>query len=184
MGDWEKQYSMVVKNCALLAWPLEAVTLDDSASSDSRPEADNSSHRFYPGPFLSMLLEKVSNIPKQKYNLNLQLTILISKLALLPHPYLHEFLLNPLIPLTVGKKSLFICLQRVVKQLINEVPKIPNYKQALKDTRLRLFDDCCLQEMPVDEACTRYNICYKRVTSSNVDRIGTVKIFFKLFILL
>lgn len=141
MLDWEKQYSLVFADCALFAWPLEAVTVDDSASSDSRPEADHCSTRFYMGPFLTMLLEKVSNIPNQKHDINLQLTIVISKLALLPHPYLHEFLLNPLIPLTIGKRSLFICLQRVVKHLISEVQKTPNYKQLLKETRHRLFED-------------------------------------------
>ncbi|XP_014221656.1 protein FAM160B1-like isoform X2 [Trichogramma pretiosum] len=146
MVDWEKQYSIVVKDCSLLAWPLEAVSMDDSASVSSRhdtADSGSSSSRFYPGPFLTMLLDKVSNIVKQKYEINLQLTVLVSKLALLPHPYLHEFLLNPLIPLVPGKKSLFICLQRVVKQLMNEVPKIPNFKQALKETRLKFFEECC-----------------------------------------
>lgn len=141
MLDWEKQYSTVFADCALLAWPLEAVTVDDSASSDSRPEADHCSTRFYMGPFLTMLLEKVNNIPYQKHDINLQLTIVISKLALLPHPYLHEFLLNPLIPLTIGKRSLFICLQRVIKHLMSEVQKTPNYKQLLKETRHRLLED-------------------------------------------
>jgi hypothetical protein len=158
MGNWEEQYSTLVKNCALLAWPLEAVTLDDSASSDSRPEIDSCSNSFYPGPFLSMLLEKIVSIPKQKYEINLHLTILVSKLALLPHPYLHEFLLNPLIPLTPGKKSLFICLQRLVKQLVHEVPKIQNYKQGLKEMRLQIYNDCCAQELPV--TTTRYDSFY------------------------
>lgn len=142
MSDWEKQYTTVLRDCALFAWPLEAVTIDDSASSDSRPEADHCSARFYMGPFLSMLLDKVGNVLNQKYSINLQLTVVISKLALLPHPYLHEFLLNPLIPLAHGKRSLFIYLQKVVKQLVNEVQKIPNYKQALKDTRQKLLDGC------------------------------------------
>lgn len=160
-GDWEKQYSTVVKNCSLLAWPLEAVTVDDAASSHSRTDSDSSSNRFYPGPFLSMLLDKVSNIPKQKYDINFEITGLISKLALLPHPYLHEFLLNPLIPLAPGNKSLFICLQRVVKHFMHEVPKITDYKQALKETRLRLFDGCCMNEpseTPISENCIRYVI--------------------------
>lgn len=142
MADWEKQYSAILKDCALFAWPLEAVNVDDSASSDSRPEADHGSVRFHMGPFLSMMLDRVLNIPNQKYGVNLQLTILISKLCLLPHPYLHEFLLNPLVPLAAGKKSLFLCLQRVVKQLVNRVQKIPNYKQMLKDTRRRLMEEC------------------------------------------
>ncbi|XP_051164483.1 FHF complex subunit HOOK interacting protein 2A-like isoform X2 [Leptopilina boulardi] len=144
MLDWEKQYSIVFADCALFAWPLEAVTVDDSASSDSRPEADHGSTRFYMGPFLSMLLEKINNLANQKHDINLQLTIVISKLALLPHPYLHEFLLNPLIPLTAGNRSLFICLQRVVKHLMSEVQKTPNYKQLLKETRHRLLEDSCI----------------------------------------
>lgn len=142
MIDWEKQYTVVLRDCALFAWPLEAVSIDDSASSDSRPEADHLSARFHVGPFLTMLLNKLSNIPNQKYSVNLQLTVVISKLALLPHPYLHEFLLNPLIPLASGRKSLFSCLQKVIKQLVNEVQKIPNFKPALRQTRINLLNGC------------------------------------------
>ena len=141
MADWEKQYAKVRADCALLAWPLEAVNVDDSASYDSRPEADHCSTRFYMGPFLSMLFDKVTNIPSQRYEINLQLTVVISRLALLPHPYLHEFLLNPLLPLAPGSKSLFTCLQKVVKQLSIEATKDPNYKQILKDTRKKLLQD-------------------------------------------
>lgn len=140
MSDWEKQYSTVLTECALLSWPLEAVSIDDSASSDSRPEADHCAPRFYPGAFLTMLFDKVTNIPRQRYEVNLQLTVLVSRLALLPHPYVHEFLLNPLLPLTPGTKSLFGCLQQVVKHLANEVTKVGDYKQILKDTRRKLLD--------------------------------------------
>ncbi|XP_015585399.1 protein FAM160B1 isoform X2 [Cephus cinctus] len=156
MADWEKQYSTVLTDCALLAWPLEAVTIDDSASSDSRPEADHCSARFYMGPFLTMILDKVSNIPNQRYEINLQLTVVISRLALLPHPYLHEFLLNPLLPLAPGTKSLFACLQRVVKQLVSDVPKTQDYKHILRSTRQRLLENC--SQEPVKE-----NILYDSV---------------------
>ncbi|XP_012237746.1 protein FAM160B1 isoform X2 [Bombus impatiens] len=142
MADLERQYSTVLTDCSLMAWPLEAVTVDDSASSDSRPEADHCSIRFYMGPFMTMLFEKVANIPRQKYEVNLQLTVVISRLALLPHPYLHEFLLNPLLPVAPGTKNLFTCLQKVVKQLVNEVPKTPDHKQMLTETRERLLEDC------------------------------------------
>ncbi|XP_017878113.1 protein FAM160B1-like isoform X1 [Ceratina calcarata] len=142
MADLERQYSTVLIDCSLMAWPLEAVTVDDSASSDSRPEADHCSVRFYMGPFITMLFEKVANIPRQKYEVNLQLTVVISRLALLPHPYLHEFLLNPLLPLAPGTKNLFICLQKVIKQLVHEVPKTPDHKQMLKETRERLLEGC------------------------------------------
>ncbi|KAG7190263.1 hypothetical protein KM043_006382 [Ampulex compressa] len=142
MAHWERQYATVLTDCSLMAWPLEAVTVDDCASSDSRPEADHCTVRFYMGPFLTMLFEKVSNIPKQKYEINLQLTSVISRIALLPHPYLHEFLLNPLLPLAPDTKSLFTCLQKVIKQLVNEVPKTPEHKQLLKETRERLMEEC------------------------------------------
>lgn len=142
MAVLEKQYSTVLRDCFLMAWPLEAVTHDDSASSDSRPEADHGATRFYMGPFLTMLFDKVCNMPKQRYEINLQLTVVISKLSLLPHPYLHEFILNPLLPLVPGTKSLFTCLQKVVKQLVNEIPKTPESKEKLKETRERLLDDC------------------------------------------
>ncbi|XP_074100354.1 FHF complex subunit HOOK interacting protein 2A [Cotesia typhae] len=141
MADWEKQYQRAKAECSLFAWPLEAVSVDDSGSYDSRPEADHCSSRFYMGPFIAMLLDKVSNIPNQKYEINLQLTVVISKLALLPHPYLHEFLLNPLVPLTPGTKSLFNCLQKVIKQLVSDIIKMPKYKDALRETRKKLLQE-------------------------------------------
>ncbi|XP_029173386.1 protein FAM160B1-like isoform X2 [Nylanderia fulva] len=146
MPAWERQYSSVFSDCALMAWPLEAVMVDDSASSDSRPEADHCSGRFYMGPFLSMLFDKVSNMPRQIYEVNLEVTVLISRLALLPHPYLHEFLLNPLLSLIPGTKSLFLCLQKVVKQLVSEIPKTAESKTMLQETRMRLLSDCSQDE--------------------------------------
>ncbi|XP_014486616.1 PREDICTED: protein FAM160B1-like isoform X2 [Dinoponera quadriceps] len=153
MSAWERQYSSVLSDCALMAWPLEAVMVDDTASSDSRPEADHCSlatDRFYVGPFLSMLFDKVGNMPRQTYEVNLEVTGLLSRLALLPHPYLHEFLLNPLLPLIPGTKSLFLCLQRVVKQLVGEVPKTQESKARLKETRKRLLSDCSQEEEKED----------------------------------
>jgi len=146
MPAWEQQYASVLSDCALMAWPLEAVMVDDSASSDSRPEADHCSGRFYMGPFLSMLFDKISNMPRQTYEVNLEVTGLISRLALLPHPYLHEFLLNPLLPLIPGTKSLFLCLQKVVKQLVSEISKTPENKIMLAETRQRLLNNCSQEE--------------------------------------
>lgn len=156
MADWEKQYTAVKMDCALLAWPLEAVSIDDSGSYDSRPEADHCSSRFYMGPFISMLLDKVNNIPNQKYEINLQLTVVISRLALLPHPYLHEFLLNPLLPLVPGTRSLFSSLQKIVKQLVSEVTKIPKYKEVLRETRKKLLQD-------TSQTIIKDNILYESV---------------------
>lgn len=151
MDDWENKYSTIVKNCSLLAWPLEAVNTNES--SDPISNEGDSNDSFDPGPFINHLLEMIDNIPRQKYEINLHLTLLITKLALLPHPYLHEFLLNPLIPVVPGKKSLFICLQRVVKHLAKEVPKLTDYKRLLEETRRRIFGEFDSQD--TTEICSK-----------------------------
>ncbi len=49
----------------------------------------------------------------QPYELNLQVTSVLSKLAVFPHPHLHEYLLDPYISLSPGARSLFSTLVRV-----------------------------------------------------------------------
>ena len=49
----------------------------------------------------------------QPYELNLQLTAVLSRLAAFGHPLLHEYLLNPYIHLSDGSRSLFSVLIRV-----------------------------------------------------------------------
>ena len=47
------------------------------------------------GPFLTLLLEKVSTMPQHSLGTNLRLTALVSKLASFPHPLLQAVLLHP-----------------------------------------------------------------------------------------
>ena len=56
-----------------------------------------------------------SSIPPclQSYNVNLQATAVIALLAHLPHPNLHEFLLQPLITLQPGARTLTTVIQKV-----------------------------------------------------------------------
>lgn len=49
----------------------------------------------------------------QPYDVNLQVTAVLSKLSLLPHPHLHEYLLDPYISLAPGCRSLFSVIVRV-----------------------------------------------------------------------
>lgn len=49
----------------------------------------------------------------QPYDVNLQVTAVLSKLSLLPHPHLHEYLLDPYINLAPGCRSLFSVIVRV-----------------------------------------------------------------------
>ncbi|PSN44327.1 hypothetical protein C0J52_11105 [Blattella germanica] len=143
--DADRQYQACIARCTCYAWPCEATfpdspEYDDSGSSDSRPEADHA-RQFYEGPFLRMLFTRLVRLPYQPYEINLQLTGLVSRLAMLPHPFLHEFLLNPLLPVLSGANSLFSTLQLVASELMTQVPALKNYKQLLPSTRQKLLGD-------------------------------------------
>ena len=49
----------------------------------------------------------------QPYDVNLQVTSVLSRLAQLPHPHAHEYLLDPYINLAPGCRSLFSVIVRV-----------------------------------------------------------------------
>lgn len=65
-----------------------------------------------PVTFLCGLISDVLSI-LQPYDVNLQVTAVLSKLSLLPHPHLHEYLLDPYINLAPGCRSLFSVIVRV-----------------------------------------------------------------------
>lgn len=77
----------------------------------------------------------------QAYEVNLQLTAVISRLALLPHPYLHEFLLNTIIPRHTNADNLLQALLDTSTEMFSRVSVIPNYKTVLLATRQRLLGD-------------------------------------------
>lgn len=80
----------------------------------------------------------------------LQVTAIVSKLALLPHPFLHEYLLNPFLPLRSGIRSLFSSLKFAMCDVSSRVQIILNFQQELNNTRERLLNG--------DESETRYYI--------------------------
>ncbi|XP_050354642.1 FHF complex subunit HOOK interacting protein 2B-like [Nymphalis io] len=88
-----------------------------------------------------MLFKLLSTMPDQPYQVNLHLTSIISKLALLPHPNLHEYLLNPDLPTAKTTPTLFKTLQEVARRLTMEVPRIKNYKKVIENTRLQLMSE-------------------------------------------
>lgn len=51
----------------------------------------------------------------QPYDVNLQVTSVLSKLSLFPHPHIHEYLLDPYVNLASGCRSLFSVIVRVSK---------------------------------------------------------------------
>ena len=105
VANAETQITNAFETCQGFEWPLEATWLNqdrETASSDSKPEVDLDQKKFYEGDFMSTILDAVESMIERHYDVNLQLTTIISKLAVLPHPHVHEYLLNPTIPLSGG----------------------------------------------------------------------------------
>ncbi|KAG5266446.1 hypothetical protein AALO_G00232190 [Alosa alosa] len=94
---------------------------------------------FFEGHFLKVLFDRMGRILDQPYDVNLQVTSVLSKLALLPHPHLHEYLLDPYINLAPGCRSLFAVVVRVVGDLMLRIHRIPDFTPKLLLVRKRLL---------------------------------------------
>uniref|UniRef100_A0A3B4ZEE8 FHF complex subunit HOOK-interacting protein C-terminal domain-containing protein n=1 Tax=Stegastes partitus TaxID=144197 RepID=A0A3B4ZEE8_9TELE len=73
------------------------------------------------------------------YELNLQLTAVLSRLSSFSHPLLNEYLLNPYIHLSPSCRSLFSVLIRVMGQLMQRIQQVSNLSDRLLDTRRHLL---------------------------------------------
>ncbi|KPI98719.1 Protein FAM160B1 [Papilio xuthus] len=107
----------------------------------SRDVTSSVAEDFDEGPFFRMLFKLLSEMHLRPYQVNLHLTSIISKLALMPHLYLHEYLLNPMLPTTKKTQTLFKTLQDLAKKLTMEIPRIKNYKKVIENTRLQLMSE-------------------------------------------
>uniref|UniRef100_A0A2K5YD19 FHF complex subunit HOOK interacting protein 2B n=2 Tax=Mandrillus leucophaeus TaxID=9568 RepID=A0A2K5YD19_MANLE len=109
-------------------WPLTPTPLDPH-----EPERP-----FFEGHFLRMLFDRMSRILDQPYSLNLQVTSVLSRLALFPHPHIHEYLLDPYISLAPGCRSLFSVLVRVIGDLMQRIQRVPQFPGKLLLVRKQL----------------------------------------------
>ncbi|XP_010868455.1 protein FAM160B1 isoform X2 [Esox lucius] len=94
---------------------------------------------FFEGHFLKVLFDRMGRILDQPYDVNLQVTSVLSKLSLLPHPHMHEYLLDPYINLGPGCRSLFSVIVRVVGDLMLRIQRIPDFTPKLLLVRKRLL---------------------------------------------
>uniref|UniRef100_A0A646QEG9 Protein FAM160B1 n=1 Tax=Hemiscolopendra marginata TaxID=943146 RepID=A0A646QEG9_9MYRI len=145
LHDAHQHFRDCAMACSTFDWPREAITkeeqnISDCSSSESQAEADSASS-FYEGSFLNMIFNKLEAMLDQPYGINLQVTSIIAKLALFPHPYLHEFLLNPLIPQVEGARTLFAVLEKIVNSINSRIHEVPNFKRKLFLTRKQLLSD-------------------------------------------
>ncbi|XP_071466661.1 FHF complex subunit HOOK-interacting protein 2B isoform X1 [Marmota flaviventris] len=110
-------------------WPLGPAPLD--LHEPERP--------FFEGPFLQVLFDRMARILDQPYSLNLQVTSVLSRLALFPHPHIHEYLLDPYINLAPGCRSLFSVLVRVIGDLMQRIQRVPQFPGKLLLVRKQLM---------------------------------------------
>ncbi|XP_066535909.1 protein FAM160B1 [Hoplias malabaricus] len=111
----------------------------DWRSSPKPLEKCNLDSPFFEGHFLKVLFDRMGRILDQPYDVNLQVTSVLSKLSLLPHPHLHEYLLDPYINLAPGCRSLFSVIVRVVGDLMLRIHRIPDFTPKLLLVRKRLL---------------------------------------------
>uniref|UniRef100_A0A182MRR9 FHF complex subunit HOOK-interacting protein C-terminal domain-containing protein n=1 Tax=Anopheles culicifacies TaxID=139723 RepID=A0A182MRR9_9DIPT len=118
-------------------------TTEGQASIDLQTCGDSgiSEESFYEGPLLKLLFSHVKQMNTQPYELNLAVIAILSKLALFPHPYLHEILLNPEIPVAAGATTLWSVMQFLARQLLTEIPRVEGFQEKIKETGRRLLSN-------------------------------------------
>uniref|UniRef100_A0A3B4V5A2 FHF complex subunit HOOK-interacting protein C-terminal domain-containing protein n=1 Tax=Seriola dumerili TaxID=41447 RepID=A0A3B4V5A2_SERDU len=95
---------------------------------------------FSEGHLFKVLFDRLGRILEQPYELNLQLTAVLSRLSAFNHPLLHEYLLNPYIHLSHCSRSLFSVLIRVMGDLMQRIQQISSLTDRLLNTRRRLLE--------------------------------------------
>ncbi|KAM9282072.1 FHF complex subunit HOOK interacting protein 2A isoform 3-T5 [Cariama cristata] len=129
LRDAHRQFRDYCVICLRWEWPGSPRSL----------EKCNLEASFFEGHFLKVLFERMGRILDQPYDVNLQVTSVLSKLSLFPHPHIHEYLLDPYVNLASGCRSLFSVIVRVVGDLMVRIQRIPDFTPKLLLVRKRLL---------------------------------------------
>ncbi|KAJ6669066.1 hypothetical protein lerEdw1_007875 [Lerista edwardsae] len=129
LRDAHRQFRDYCAICLRWEWPGSPKPL----------EKCNLEAAFFEGHFLKVLFERMGRILDQPYDVNLQVTSVLSKLSLFPHPHIHEYLLDPYVNLASGCRSLFSVIVRVVGDLMVRIQRIPDFTPKLLLVRKRLL---------------------------------------------
>jgi len=142
--DAGRQVECVLDKCKDFTWDKEVgcarVSSEDNSSCDSRCDSENG-QSFFPGPFLNRLFKELEGMLDTNYELNLQLTSLFSTLVQLPHPYIHEFILNPTVSLNPSTLSLYTILRKLVETATVRCASIQHFPKKLQQARRALLHD-------------------------------------------
>nr|XP_033797958.1 protein FAM160B1 [Geotrypetes seraphini] len=129
LRDAHRQFRDYCAICMRWEWPNSPKVL----------EKCNLTTPFFEGHFLKVLFDRMGRILDQPYDVNLQVTSVLSKLALFPHPHIHEYLLDPYVNLAPSCRSLFSVIVRVVGDLMVRIQRIPDFTPKLLLVRKRLL---------------------------------------------
>lgn len=151
MQDASRHYKVWIEKTSKFHWPIDASTpmkRTPTKSTTTIGGADNFSdsgiseeYAFYEGPLLRLLFNQVRNMLNQPYEVNLATIAILSKLALLPHPYLHEILLSTEIPTSPGASTLFNVIQSLSVELLAEIPRRNDFSLKIRDTTKRFLSN-------------------------------------------
>lgn len=150
--DARRQVEAAARACQGFDWPREAASLgerSETESSDSRAEADSA---WGEGAFLGLLLDQLAACLTTSYDANLGLTSVLARLAHLPHPHLHEFLLNPTVPLVAGARTLHTVLRAVAAEAVVAAEQVAHFPRKMVAVRRRLLGDGQATGEPPDPA--------------------------------
>lgn len=138
------QYRSCSQHASSWGWPTSPQPLSTGHSGQDE---------FYEGLFLQVLLDRLGSILDQPYEVNLQVTSLLTRIALFPHPHSQEYLLNPFINLAPGARTLFSVLVRVVADLAQRSQRISNFREMLLLVRRQLTGETPVGSLGHETLC-------------------------------
>ncbi|CAK8682922.1 FHF complex subunit HOOK interacting protein 2A-like [Clavelina lepadiformis] len=132
LREAHRMYKDVCAICCKFSWPkMNGKELE--AAERCQPVAV-----YEEGPFLTMLLNKLSRVLSQPYGVNLVVTSIISRLCLIPHPLLHELFTDPLTPMRPKARGVYSVIKVIVEQISHRMAHVPNFKNRLLLARRKL----------------------------------------------
>ncbi|KAK5620000.1 hypothetical protein CRENBAI_003710 [Crenichthys baileyi] len=136
----EGGYESYVHDARTLVTQCQSLSLSwDWPQTLPPPGSSGKEGDFFEGHLLRVLFERLGRILQQPYELNLQLTAILSRLSAFNHPLLDEYLLDPYIHLSSCSRSLFSVLVRVMGELMQRIQQVSGLSERLLDTRRHLL---------------------------------------------
>jgi len=144
--DAGRQCEEAYYDCIEFVWGPEAIfppqlELHYSSDTDSRCESDPTRGEFCPGSFSTKLFCALGKMLESDYDTNLQITSIFSRLAQLPHPYVHEYILNPTIPRQEGVQTLYTKLRSVMAEATKMSSSVEHYPKKMLYARRKLLGE-------------------------------------------